>query len=153
MPTQFHLAPTRAGQDWLLSCAPDPATIQRAWDTQQLAAIPSGPHWRMAEASLPRTLDAVRRMGSNPHGPVLADTHLGTAWWLLPPGLADELDDVTGLTVHPAGWPLECPPVVHSLAGRWWLELPDGTGQLTNPTLLAAAFGPGGYHPEAETQA
>ncbi|MEU1409583.1 transposase [Streptomyces sp. NPDC005728] len=53
--------------------------------------------------------------------------------------------------VRPAGWELQCPPVVHSLGGRWWLALPDGTGQLTDPTLLAAAFGPGGYRPE-ETQ-
>ncbi|MFE1882657.1 hypothetical protein [Streptomyces diastatochromogenes] len=153
MATHIPFAPVREGQAWLLSCAPDPAEVQRAWDAQQLAAIPTGPHWRVAEAALARSLDAIRRLGSKTHGPVLADIPHGLTWWLLPPGLADELDDVAGLTVRPADWALECPPVTHSLGGRWWLAVPDGTGQLTDPTLLAAAFGPGGYRPEAETQA
>ncbi|MGW3360545.1 hypothetical protein ACWDFL_35010 [Streptomyces bungoensis] len=92
----------------------------------------------------------MRRIGASPHGPVLAETRRGLAWWLLPPNLADELDDVTTLNVHPAGWELECPPVVHSLGGRWWLEMPDGRGELTDPLLLGAAFGPGGYRYEGE---
>ncbi|MEU1409631.1 hypothetical protein ABZ471_46790 [Streptomyces sp. NPDC005728] len=153
MATHVPLAPVRAGQEWLLSCTPDPEATQQAWDAQQLAAIPTGPHWRVAEARLSRSLEAIRHMGSTPHGPVLSDISHALAWWLLPPGLANELDDVAGITVHPAGWALGCPPVVNSLASRWWLELPDGTGQLTNPTLLAASFGPGGYRPEAETRA
>ncbi|SEE69794.1 hypothetical protein SAMN05216532_8607 [Streptomyces sp. 2231.1] len=90
----------------------------------------------------------MRHIGSAPHGPVLADTYRCLAWWLLPASLDDELDGLAGITVHPPGWPLHCPPVVHSLAGRWWLALPDGSGQLTDPTLLAAAFGPGGYRPD-----
>ncbi|MEU0253291.1 hypothetical protein ABZ299_12445 [Streptomyces sp. NPDC006184] len=150
MATHLSLAPARAGQDWLLSCAPDPAAIQRAWDAGQLAAIPTGPHWLAVEAPLTRSLEAIRRMDAAPHGPVLADTRSALAWWLLPSGLADELDDVAGLTVHPAGWVLECPPVVHFLGGRWWLAGPDGTGQLTDPTLLGAAFGPGGYRLDTE---
>ncbi|MEU8472682.1 hypothetical protein AB0F30_33190 [Streptomyces sp. NPDC029006] len=150
MATHPPLPPARAGQDWLLSCTPDPAEIQRAWDAQQLAAIPTGPHWLVAEASLTRSLEAVRRMDAAPHGPVLADTRRGLAWWLLPTGLANELDDVAGLTVHPAGWLLECPAVVRFFGGRWWLESPDGTGQLTDTTLLGAAFGPGGYRPDTE---
>ncbi|MFJ9822286.1 hypothetical protein ACIRU3_45120 [Streptomyces sp. NPDC101151] len=148
MATHIPLAPVRAGQEWLLSCAPDPIAAQRAWNARELAAIPTGPHWRVAEARLSRSLETIRRLGSNPHGPVLSDISHALSWWLLPSGLADELDDVAGLTVHPAGWVLECPPVVHSLGGKWWLALPDGTGQLTDPTLLAAAFGPGGYRLE-----
>ncbi|MEU1408290.1 hypothetical protein ABZ471_39340 [Streptomyces sp. NPDC005728] len=153
MATHIPLAPVRAGQEWLLSCASDPAATQLAWDAQQLAAIPTGAHWRVAEARLSRSLEAIRRLGSNPHGPVLADIPQGLTWWLLPPGVADELDDVAGLTVHPTGWALKCPPVVHSLGGRWWPAIPDGTGQLTDPTLLAAAFGPCACRPEAEIQA
>ncbi|MFF9182459.1 hypothetical protein [Streptomyces misionensis] len=151
MPSHPFLDLARGGQAWLLSCAPDPAAVQRAWDVGQLAAILTGPYWRVAEAPLPRSLEAFRRMEAAPHGPVLADTSRAMAWWLLPPGLADELDDVAGLTVHPAGWELECPPVIRFLGGRWWAEAPDGTGQLTDPTLLAAAFGPGGYRREAKT--
>ncbi|MGW1863737.1 hypothetical protein [Streptomyces collinus] len=43
--------------------------------------------------------------------------------------------------------------MTHSLGGRWWLAIPDGTGHLTDPILLGAAFGPGGYRPEPEAQA
>ncbi|MFE0383929.1 hypothetical protein ACFW1F_07565 [Streptomyces bungoensis] len=145
MPTHIYPAPTQAGQDWLLSCTPDQAAVRASWDAQQLAAIPTGPHWRVAEASLHRTLEAIRRIGAAPHGPVLAETRRGLAWWLLPPGITDELDDIT---VHPAGWELQCPSVERSMGGRWWLDIPDGTGQLTDPTLLGAAFGPGGYRHE-----
>ncbi|MFF9153843.1 hypothetical protein ACF1AB_16620 [Streptomyces sp. NPDC014846] len=153
MAVHIPLAPVREGQAWLLSCAPDPAAVQRAWDAQQLAPIPTGTHWLVGEAQLSRSLDAARRLGSHPVGPVLTDIRTSLAWWLLPAGLANELDDVTGLTVHPPGWELRCPPVVHSLAGRWWLALPDGSGHLTDPTLLAAAFGPGGYRTNGEASA
>jgi hypothetical protein len=153
MTTTSALTSARQGQQWLLSCAPDPAAAQRAWILGQLAAIPTGPHWRVAEASLPRSLEAIRRMDAVPRGPVLADALRAQAWWLLPPGLADELDGVAGLTVHPAGWLLECPPVSYFLGDRWWVDAPDGTGQLTDPTLLAASFGPGGYRPGSEAEA
>ncbi|GAA3124974.1 hypothetical protein [Streptomyces echinatus] len=113
MATHLPLAPVREGQDWLLSCAPDPGAAQRAWDAQQLAAIPTGSHWRVAETPLARALEALRRMHLNLHGPVLGNVRSSLTWWLLPPNLADELDDVGGLTVHPAGWELHCPPVTH----------------------------------------
>ncbi|MFI5978069.1 hypothetical protein [Streptomyces sp. NPDC051452] len=149
MATHLPLASVAAAQDWLLSCIPDPTAAQHAWDAQQLAAISTGTHWRVAEASLALSLAAMRRLGSHPHGPVLADVHRSLSWWLLPPGLCDELDDVAGLTVHPVGWELMCPPFVHSTSGRWWLALPADGGRLTDPMLLGAAFGPGGYHSEA----
>ncbi|WP_236053718.1 MULTISPECIES: hypothetical protein [Streptomyces] len=68
------------------------------------------------------------------------------AWWLLPATLADELDGIAGVTVHPAGWELRCPPVTNCIGSLWWLSIPDGTGYLTDPSLLAKAFaatGPG----------
>ncbi|MYW44757.1 hypothetical protein GT346_15850, partial [Streptomyces sp. SID161] len=62
------------------------------------------------------------------------------AWWLLPAEAAvDDIDDF-GFTVRPAGWELLCPPVVHSIGSLWWLSIPDGTGYLTDPALLAAAM-------------
>ncbi|WP_381562914.1 hypothetical protein [Streptomyces eurythermus] len=149
MATFLPIAPVGEGQAWLLSCAPDPTAVQQTWDAGQLAAIPSGPDWRVAQVELSRSLDALGRLGSIPVGPVLTDIHSSTAWWLLLPDLADQLDDIAGLTVHPASWALECPPVTHSLGGRWWLTIPDGSGRLTDPTMLAAALGPGGYRQEA----
>ncbi|MEU7048062.1 hypothetical protein [Streptomyces eurythermus] len=149
MATFLPIAPVGEGQAWLLSCAPDPAAVQQAWDSGQLAAIPSGPYWRVAQVELSRSLDALGRLGSTPVGPILTDIYSSTAWWFLSLDLTDQLDDIAGLTVHPVGWALECPPVTHSLGGRWWLAIPDGTGRLTDPTMLAAALGPGGYRQEA----
>ncbi|MGW0412988.1 hypothetical protein ACWDZX_17055 [Streptomyces collinus] len=151
MALHIPLASVREGQGWLLSCVADPAATQRAWDAQQLATIPTGPHWRAAETALARALKALRRTPQ--HGPVLSEISSSRAWWLLPPTLAEELDDVAGLTVHPPGWKLRCPPVTHSLGGRWWLAIPDGTGHLTDPTLLGAAYCPCSYRPDSEAQA
>jgi hypothetical protein len=134
----------QAGQDWLRSCTASPATVQRAWAAEELAALTTGEHWRVAEAPLLPTVDALKRIGSNRLGPVLADVTVQLAWWLLPTSLGDELDDVRQLTVRPRGWVLKCPPVLYSLDGRLWLERPDGSGRLTDPILLGAAFGPGG---------
>lgn len=133
-----------AGQAWLLSCAPDPAAVSHAWELEQFASIPAGTHWLVAEAPLVRSVQATRRIPPDRLGPVLGDVHRDIAWWLLPADTAQELDDVRQITIHPAGWILHCPPVVHSLEGRWWIERPDGTGLLTDPSSLGAAFGPGG---------
>lgn len=135
---------SQAGQDWLLTCATHPTDVQRAWDAEELAEFPTGPHWRVAEAPLLRSVEAIARIRGDRIGPVLADIHRDVAWWLLPPDLTDDLDDIRPVTVRPAGWVLKCPPVLYSVNGRWWIERPDGSGQLTDPTLLGAAFGPGG---------
>ncbi|MGW6261354.1 hypothetical protein [Streptomyces sp. NPDC055085] len=147
MATQPVLSPRQAGQDWLLACAPDPAAAERAWEADELAAFPTGLHWRVAEAPLRQTMDAITRIGSSRLGPVLADVSSERAWWLLPPELGDELDDVHLLTVHPQGKPLRCPPVLYPVLGRVWVERPDGAGRLTDPTLLGAALSPGGGGP------
>jgi hypothetical protein len=89
----------------------------------------------------------MRRIGPERLGPVLADVDTDQAWWLLPADVGDELDDVRQVTVRPPGWVLECPPVLYHLSGRIWLERPDGSGRLTDPVLLGAAFGPGGRLP------
>ncbi len=77
-------------------------------------------------------------------GPVLVDVATDQAWWLLSPSLGGELDNVRQLTVHPTGWILACPPVLHTIDERAWLERPSGSGRLTDPTALGAAFGLGG---------
>ncbi|WP_405956130.1 hypothetical protein [Streptomyces phaeochromogenes] len=150
MATQPALSLRQAGQEWLLSCAEHTALTQKAWDADNLAPIPTGTHWRVAEAPLAESMDAVKRIGQHRVGPVLADVTQSTAWWLLPPDLGDELDDVRQLTVYPAGWVLGCPPALFPVRGRVWMERPDGSGRLTDPTLLGAAFGPGGPQLPAE---
>ncbi len=135
---------SQAGQDWLLTCAKHPVDVRRAWDAEELAEIPTGPHWRIAEAPIPGSLEALARIGGDRIGPVLADMRRDVAWWLLPPALTGELDGIRPLTVRPSGWVLKCPPVLHSVNLRWWLERPDGSGRLNDPVLLGAAFSPGG---------
>lgn len=149
MPT---LPTQQRGQDWLLSCTDQPTTVRRLWDTEELAPFPSGRHWRVVEAPLLRSVHAMKRISSNRLGPVLADVETNRAWWLVSPSLADELDDVRALHVRPAGWVLTCPPVLYSVVGRGWLQRPDGTGRLTDPLLLGAAFGPGGSRFPAEAR-
>ncbi|MET7354653.1 hypothetical protein [Streptomyces mirabilis] len=134
----------QAGTDWLLSCADTPAEIRTRWDADQLGEFPSGGHWRAAEAALAHSMDAIKRIGLSRQGPVLADVSQGIAWWLLPPTLGDELDDVRTITIRPRGWVLRCPPVLYPVRGRVWIERPDGSGRLTDPVLLGAALGPGG---------
>ena len=149
MATQHARTMWAQGQGWLLSCTAEPTATRRRWDREELAPFPSGIHWRAAEAPLLPSVHAMRRIGSPRLGPVLADVEADKAWWLIPADVGDQLDDVRQLTVRPAGWVLKCPPVLYAVDGRMWLEQPDGTGRLTDPVLLGAAFGPGGRLPEA----
>lgn len=134
---------TRAGQEWLLSCAGTPAETRRLWDADELGSFPTGGHWTVAETSLTRTMAAIKRVTAGRRGPVLADTTREIAWWLLPPSLTDELDDIHTVTVHPRGWVLRCPPVLYPVRGRVWIDRPDGSGRLTDPLLLGSALRPG----------
>ncbi|MER5220432.1 hypothetical protein [Streptomyces flaveus] len=83
-------------------------------------------------------------------GPVLADMATDKAWWLVSPDVDDFFDDVRQLQVMAADWPLLCPPVLYPVNERVWLERPDGSGRLTDPIRLGAAFGPGGLRLSAE---
>lgn len=89
----------------------------------------------------------MKHLGSRRLGPVLVDVAAGRAWWLLPASLRHELDGVPQLAVHPPGWLLVSPPVLYAIGDRGWLERPDGSGRLTDPTALGVAFGVGGRRP------
>ncbi|MFE2703527.1 hypothetical protein [Streptomyces mirabilis] len=150
MATQPALFLRQAGQDWLLSCADQPDAMERAWDAEDLAPFPTGLHWKAAETPLRESMNVLKHIGPDRRGPMLADVTAGRAWWLLPPNLGIELDDVHRLTVHPRGWLLRCPPVLYLVRGRVWVESPDGSGQLTDPVLLGTALGTGGPRFPAE---
>jgi hypothetical protein len=60
------------------------------------------------------------------------------------------LADLRAVAVQPIGWPLHCPSTGWPACGRFWLTRPDGSSQLTDPAVLAAAFGPGGCRRPAE---
>ncbi|MET9083739.1 hypothetical protein ABZX77_17900 [Streptomyces sp. NPDC004237] len=90
-------------------------------------------------------MPALTRIPEGQRGPVLADVQGDSAWWLVPLDAAEELADVRAVSVKPPGWTLDCPPASRMLFGHLWLNYPDGTGVLTDPAVLAAALGPGGY--------
>ncbi|MFI1175677.1 hypothetical protein [Streptomyces melanogenes] len=136
-----------AGNAWLANAAPVPAAVHRAWVREELAAIPTGGTWIVAEAPIMASVEAMQRIGSARLGPVLAAPESDRAWWLLPLDATEHLADVRRLTLPSPGWLLHCPPCETSLDGRCWLERPDGTGRLTDPALLGAAFGPAGRLP------
>ncbi|WP_330435956.1 MULTISPECIES: hypothetical protein [Streptomyces] len=132
------------GSEWLASCAPDPVLVHRKWVADELAFIPSGRLWLAVEADIMPTVAAMQRIGPDRLGPVLVYPCADRAWWLVPPGAEEVLDDLSRLTVHPERWQLRCPPAERYIDGYGWLEKPDGSGKLTSATVLGAAFGPGG---------
>lgn len=139
--------PRHAGREWLADAHPTPDDALRSWSAGGLASIPTGRLWLAAEAPLLRTVVAMQRVPPKRLGPVLAYPEAECAWWLIPPDDAHQLDDVARFTVHPPGWPLYCPPLNRPAGGRVWLERPDGSGRLTDPIVLGAAFGPAGRLP------
>ncbi|MFE4336088.1 hypothetical protein ACFRQM_44050 [Streptomyces sp. NPDC056831] len=132
------------GTEWLASYASDPVRAHRRWASEELAPIPVGRCWLVAEANLMRSVDAMQRVGSDRLGPVLVHPEADLAWWLVPLGADQELADIRAITVRTPPWELHCPPAHAYMNGRGWLEKPDGSGTLTDPAALGAAFGPGG---------
>ncbi|MPY34106.1 hypothetical protein FNH09_23510 [Streptomyces adustus] len=134
-----------AGDAWLADCHAHPNLVREAWSFQAAAPIRTGTSWLAAESSLVPGMKALYRMREEHRGPVLADPPQDRMWWLVPLNAADELADVRQVCVQPAGSVLHCPPTGQQVWGRFWLSRPDGSGLLTDPTVLGAAFGPGGY--------
>ncbi|MGW1798998.1 hypothetical protein ACWCQN_24275 [Streptomyces sp. NPDC001984] len=139
-----------SGDRWLADCSSYPDLVREAWNVEALAPIASGRSWLTAESRLVTGMQALHRVPEAQRGPVLADPLTDMAWWLVPLGAADELADVRQVTVLPSGAVLHCPPTGWQACGRFWLSRPDGSGLLTDPAVLAAAFGPGGYRRPTE---
>ncbi|CCK30374.1 hypothetical protein BN159_5995 [Streptomyces davaonensis JCM 4913] len=133
-----------AGDAWLATCSAHPVLVRAAWEDELLAPIASGIGWLVAETQLVFGMPALARIREADRSPVLADPESDTAWWLVPLDAAEDLDDARHVKVHAPGWLLRCPPTGWQVDGRFWLARPDGSGRLTDPTVLAAAFGPGG---------
>ncbi|MFD4508667.1 hypothetical protein [Streptomyces sp. NPDC058457] len=138
------------GDAWLADCSADPKLVRLAWGTDTLAPIESGTRWLVAQSRLVHAMPALTRIPEGQRGPVLADGNGDAAWWLVPLDAAEELANIRTVSVKPHGWPLHCPSAGRMLAGQLWLNHPDGSGQLTDPAVLAAALGPGGYRHRTE---
>lgn len=142
-----------AGDVWLADCHTHPALVWKAWHAGTLAEIESGARWLIAESTVTQGMPAASRIREEQRGPVLMAPYANVAWWLVPLDAAEELADVRQLRVRHTGWTLRCPPTGREMERMQWLWDPDGTGHLTDPAVLAAAFGPGGYRRPTEASA
>ncbi|EFK99488.1 conserved hypothetical protein [Streptomyces sp. SPB78] len=134
------------GRRWLTYTLANPQQALRTWAHEdQLVPVPSSGTWRVVEAALYPSIDAMCAIRpTDALGPVLASVRQPLAWWLVPADEADDLADLRQLTVHPRGRVLNCPHEGIGSEGRLWLEPPDGSGRLTPVSQLGTAFGPAG---------
>ncbi|MFE9446497.1 hypothetical protein ACFYO2_48255 [Streptomyces sp. NPDC006602] len=142
-----------AGDTWLANCHTDPTRVWKTWHAGAVAPITSGTHWLVAQTTVAHGLPAASRIREEQRGPVLIDPYGDRAWWLVPLDAAEELADVRQVRMRHAGWILRCPPTGREVDRLSWLWNPDGSGHLTDPAVLAAAFGPGGSRSPGEASA
>ncbi|NJA55832.1 hypothetical protein [Streptomyces sp. NEAU-H3] len=139
--TSTLLPRAHPGCAWLTETLLDPSPAYADWQRERLAPVPSTGTWRVVEAPLYPSIDAlcVLRMSGNA-GPLLGSSDARRAWWLVAAGTATLLADVPGAVVHPGGWVLDCPAPGIGAGGRTWLHPPYGTGLLTPARLLREAL-------------
>ncbi|MGC5002691.1 hypothetical protein [Streptomyces sp. NBC_00353] len=133
----------RAAVEWLASVAPDPAACRWEWerDPQGIALLPAGRRWDVL--ILPRelgypTFDVLTRLIDRP-GPVLSDFGDGRMGFFVPPGTVARWIGTGVRGVGLGTWILvPCPGRVSG--GVRWLIPPDGSGALTDATLLELAM-------------
>ncbi|MGW4033586.1 hypothetical protein ACWEFL_30535 [Streptomyces sp. NPDC004838] len=130
--------------EWLVSVAPDPDTCRREWERNPLgvALLPAGRRWDVliltGELGYP-TLDVLGRLVDRP-GPVLADFGDSRMGFFVPPGTAARW---VGTGVRSAGngtWIVVPYPGRTGRGGVRWLIAPDGSGTLSDPSLLELAM-------------
>ncbi|MEV0783017.1 hypothetical protein AB0I52_08520 [Streptomyces sp. NPDC050423] len=133
----------KAAVEWLVSVAPDPGACRREWerDPRGIALLPAGRRWDVL--ILPgrlgcRTLDVLTRLIDRP-GPVLAGFGDARIGFFVPPGTADRWIG-TGIRGAGQGTWIVVPRPGRAAGGVRWLIPPDGSGTLTDATLLELAM-------------
>lgn len=133
----------RSAVEWLVSAAPDPDECRNEWERNPLgvALLPAGRIWDVlivpAELGYP-TLDVLTRLLSQP-GPVLADFGDSRMGFLVPAGTAARWIG-TGVRGEGRGTWIVVPYPGRSSGGVRWLIPPDGSGTLTDPSVLELAM-------------
>ncbi|MFE0803889.1 hypothetical protein [Streptomyces sp. NPDC058812] len=135
---------------WLASVAPDPESCRREWERNPLgvALLPAGKVWDVlilpSRLGYP-TLDVLSRVLDQP-GPVLVDFGDARMGFFVPAGTAARWLG-TGVRTAGLGTWIVVPypgglayPAGRSSGGVRWLIPPDGTGTLTDPSLLELAM-------------
>lgn len=132
-----------AAVEWLVSVAPDPAACRWEWERnpQGIALLPAGKRWDVlilpGELGYP-TLDVLTRLIDRP-GPVLADFGDARMGFFVPSGTAARW---LGTGVRGAGlgtW-IVIPYPGRTVGGVRWLIQPDGSGTLTDASVLELAM-------------
>lgn len=133
----------RAAVEWLASAAPDPDACRWEWerDPRGIALLPAGRRWDVlilpGELGCP-TLDVLTRLIARP-GPVLADFGEERMGFFVPAGTVARW---VGTGVRGAGrgtW-IVVPHPGRPVGKVRWLVPPDGSGTLTDATLLELAM-------------
>ncbi|GEC06436.1 hypothetical protein SSP24_40910 [Streptomyces spinoverrucosus] len=129
--------------EWLASVAPDPEACRWEWERHPLgvALLPAGRAWDvliLPGALGHRTLDILTRILDRP-GPVLVDFGDARTGFFVPPGTASRWVG-TGIRTAGAGVWIVVPYPGRCTGKVRWLVPPDGSGTLTDPTLLELAM-------------
>ncbi|MFD5072195.1 hypothetical protein ACFWNC_30370 [Streptomyces sp. NPDC058369] len=133
----------RAAVAWLASAAPDPAACRWDWerDPRGIALLPAGRRWDVlilpGELGYP-TLDVLTRLIDRP-GPVLADFGEARMGFFVPPGTVGRWVG-TGIRGAGRGTWIVVPHPGRPAGKVRWLVPPDGSGTLTDATLLELAM-------------
>ncbi|MEW2633167.1 hypothetical protein AB0903_16290 [Streptomyces sp. NPDC048389] len=129
--------------EWLAAVAPDPDACRWEWERIEhgVALLPAGRRWDVlilpGALGFP-TLDVPTRLVGRP-GPVLADSEESRIGFFVPPGTAGRW---LGTGVRNAGhgtW-IVVPYSGRAAGGVRSLVAPDGSGALTDPSLLEPAM-------------
>lgn len=129
--------------EWLASVAPDPEACRWEWERNPLgiALLPAGRAWDVlilpGELGLP-TLDVLTRILDR-LGPVLVDFGDSRVGFFVPPGTAARWLG-TGIRTAGGGTWIVVPHPGRAQRTVRWLVPPDGSGTLTDPTLLELAM-------------
>ncbi|MFE9629306.1 hypothetical protein ACIHAR_39455 [Streptomyces sp. NPDC052016] len=149
------MAGEKTAAEWLASVAPNPEACRWEWEHHPhgVALLPAGKAWDVlilpGALGYP-TLDVLTRILDRP-GPVLVDFGDNRMGFLVPPGTAARWIG-TGIRTAGAGTWIVVPHPGRSTGTVRWLIPPDGSGTLTDPSLLElamheAAAGPPNNHP------
>lgn len=137
------MAGAKTAVDWLAAVAPDLEACRWEWERNPLgvALLPAGRAWDVlilpSELGYP-TLDVLTRILGRP-GPVLVDFGDDRMGFFVPPGTAARWLG-TGIRTAGTGTWIVVPYPGRSTRGVRWLVPPDGSGTLTDPSLLELAM-------------
>ncbi|MFD0339444.1 hypothetical protein ACFVH0_12230 [Streptomyces sp. NPDC127117] len=137
-------AGVKAAVEWLASVAPDPDECRREWERNPrgVALLPAGRRWDVlilpGELGYP-TLDVLTRLIDRP-GPVLGDFGDARLGFFVAPGTAARWVGTGVRGAGPGTWIVVPHPGRAAKGGVRWLIPPDGSGTLTDATLLELAM-------------